>query len=59
MKTKFTNFKGKGKQTKLMPQREPLNKLAGTQRTITDYSKATPLGEPQPTSLLTQFMGKK
>ena len=48
----------KNKGHRPLPGRGAMNDLAASKRTLTDYSKASPMGSPveEPTSLLTQFV---
>lgn len=48
-----------GKKAKQLPTREGLNQLQKSQRTITDYSKASPLTPDEPTSSIMQNLRKR
>ncbi len=43
---------GATKKTRLLPGRGALNDLGKSQRTITDYAKATPISEQTPAAII-------
>lgn len=53
----FIKHKGKGE--KKLPSKMAMKNLDKTQRTLTDYAKATPMTDIEPTSLMTQMMMRK
>jgi hypothetical protein len=47
-----------GKKSKQLPSRTGLKQLGQTQRTLTDYSKASPLTPTEPTANIMQNLQK-
>ena len=49
----------KGKKTRQLPTRGGLNDLSKSEKTITDYSKASPINPSEPTPGVMQNLAKK